>query len=60
MHYQKIYQKISYKQKPWITAGLGNSIYQKNNICKQLSKSQDITKKHCFAKKIQTLQKSLW
>ena len=59
MLFQKISQKTSYKQKPWVTIGLANSINKKNKTYKQLSKSKDI-KKNSFAKKIQTLQKSLF
>ena len=48
---KKVSQKISHKQKPWITAGLANSINKKNNIYKQFRKSQDITKKIALQKK---------
>ena len=48
---KKVSQKISYKQKPWITAGLANSINKKNNIHKKLCKSQNITKKIALQKK---------
>ena len=42
---KKVSQKISYKQKPWITAGLADSINKKNNIYKHFFKFQDIARK---------------
>ena len=48
---KKVSQKISYNQKPWIKAGLANSINKINNIYKQFCKSQDITKKIAFQTK---------
>ena len=59
MPFQKVSQKTSDKQKPWVTIDLANSAKKKNKTYKQLSKSKDI-KKNSFAKKIQTLQKSLF
>ena len=55
---EKVSQKISYEQKPWIT-GLVNSINKNNNINEQFCKSQNITKTIALQKKLQTLQNSL-
>ena len=56
---KKVSQKMSYKQKPWITADLANSVNKKIIYINSFANPKALQKKNSFAKKIQTLQKSL-